>query len=178
MREAAELIRRELYSPAVQDALGASPPGELLDGDLGAALIQLAKRIERAEADEALISASGHTKRGRGRGATPSRVPPAIICALIIAEAWRHFRGKAPAPAGSKAAAIADKYWRLARGATYEHRDEPLACWKSRFIEAMGGPSDPRRAEWIEKLRTEIADRLEEQARTNGASVAENEGAG
>jgi hypothetical protein len=160
MREAADLILHELYSPAVRDVLGSPPPGVLPDEEFGAALMQLAKRIERASTDGALISAGGQTKRGRGRVRTTNRLPPEVFCALLIAEAWRYFRGKAPAPGSLIAADIADKYWRLAGGATYEKSFEPLACWKSRFVEAVRGPSDPRRTEWIEKLRTEIVDRL------------------
>ena len=163
MREAADLILRELHSPAVRDVLGSPPPGALPDEEFGAALIQLAKRLERASADGALISASGQTKRGRGRARTPNRLPPEILCALFIVEAWRYFRGKAPAPGSLKVAAIADKYWRLAGGATYEESFEPLACWKSRFVEAVRGSSDPRRTDWIEKRRTEIVDHLQER---------------
>ena len=163
--EAKDLIFRALYSPEVGDFLGPPAPGVVSDDDFAGALIDLGKRIDRAGQDKALIDAVGHAKRGRGRARAAMRPPTEVAIALLIAEMWRYFRHEPVAPGSKKAAEVAEKYWRLAGGYAHDAGDEPLACWKPRFVEVLRGSSDPQREEALENLRADIHRHLQERER-------------
>ena len=85
---------------------------------------------------------------------------------IVISEMWEYFRQEAPAPGSKKVAEVAEKFWRLAGGDAHDAGDEPLACWKSRFVEAAAGSSDARRQEALDKLRMQTRHRLEAQGLT------------
>jgi hypothetical protein len=143
------------------------------DEELGAALLEFDKRLERAGNDGVVADAVGQTKRGRGPARTPMRPPPEVLCAVLIVETWRYFRGKDPKPGSLKVAGAAEKYWRLAGGDAHDSGDEPLACWKPRFVEALRGSSDPEREQTLEKLRTEIRRHFHERGKMAGTLIAE-----
>ncbi len=157
LRKAAVLIIRETLSPTMREFLGAPSSGVISDENLRDALIDVVgKRTERAAKHRSVADAAGHAKRGRGRVRTPGRLPPEVICAVLIVETWRYFRGKAPTPGSLKAASAAEKYWRLAGGNAPKVVQQPLARWKLRFVAALKGVSDPKRGESLEQLRTAI----------------------
>ncbi len=164
LREAKDLIFRALYSPQVRDFLGSPAPGVISHEDFARALVDFGKRIDRADKDKALIDAVGQAKRGRGRARAAMRPPTEVAVALLIAEMWRYFRHVSVAPGSKKAANAAEKYWGLAGGGAHDAGDEPLACWKPRFVEVLRGSSDPQREEALEKLRREIRHLLEGRA--------------
>jgi hypothetical protein len=177
LQEAADLIIHEIYSPTTRGFLGAPSAGVISDELLGAALIDLIKRVESADKHRAVTDAAGRTKRGRGRARTPGRLPPEIVCAVVVTETWRYFRGETPRPGNREIATIAEKFWRLAGGAVHVAVEDPLARWKPRFVAALKGVSDPQRGVALQELREAIPLRLREREHMSVTSISRTKSA-
>jgi hypothetical protein len=160
VREAADLIIHEMHSPTMRPFLDSPSQGVVSNELVGVALLDFARRFENAGKLGAVTDGAGRTKKGRGRVRTPGRLPPETICAVIIAETWRYFRGEAPRPGSLKAADAAEKLWRLAGGAGHSAGVEPLTFWKARFLGVSKDAPGSWDREALTEARAEIHDRL------------------
>ena len=95
LRKAAQTIVIEMNSPITGELLGAPSAGIISDEQLQNGLEDFSKRAARADRHILVSTPNGHTKRGPGRVRPPGRLPPRVVCALVIAETWLYFRGKA-----------------------------------------------------------------------------------
>lgn len=86
-----------------------------------------------------LVMPDGKTRRGRGTAVPPGLIEPLGLCALLIAEAWKHFNGEYPGSKSMKAAVVADRLWTLSGNERISWGDEPLNAWRP-YFEAVKSP--------------------------------------
>jgi hypothetical protein len=143
--EAALLLCRELGQPAIREFLEVPPAVPIENmGLLDKGLRDLAGRANRASKATSLVNKAGKSKAGRSRAAPPGAISAQTYCALLIAETWKYFRGRDPAPRNKQAAKAADAYWRAAGCERITWGEDPLNAWryhfgKARTAEAIGG---------------------------------------
>jgi len=126
-------------------------------GGLQSILVELRNRAVAASQSSALVDSRGRTKAGRGRAAPKPTSSAQTFCALLIAEAWRFFRGEYPAPRNRRAAEAADLLWELAGRERQPWGDDALAAWRRHFREAREDQSEE-----MERMRSEFRRHLRE----------------
>jgi hypothetical protein len=152
---AAALLRRALGAASIREFLEDDPAGPIqYHGLLDHCLGDLAARSARAFNSTSLVNKAGKTKAGKGRTSASGALPARTYRALLIAEAWKHFRGEYPGPRNRKAAQAAEAYWR-ATGAEWDERDcDPLTAWRPHFVKAKASDvADSIRAEFHRHLK-------------------------
>jgi hypothetical protein len=79
-----------------------------------------------------------------------------VYCALLIAEAWKFFRGDYPGSRNAEAARAAEEYWRLAGCERQSWGGKPNA-WRPHFEEAESQNIEELRREYIRHLKESAA---------------------
>ena len=161
VREAAAFLCRALGESSIRNFLEEEPADPIqYHGLLDRYLRDLAARAVRASNSPTLADEAGKTKAGKGRAATPDALSARTYCALLIVEAWNHFRGGYPGSRNREAARAAEIFWRATGAEEIETEDDrdPLTAWRRHFDKAKA----PRGGEHI---RQEFRRHLEERAR-------------
>ncbi len=141
---AALLLDRTLLSAPVLEFLECPSRGPMRKREaLVREFADLASRARQSANSENLVTKEGVTRSGRGKAAPPGAFSPLAYCALIIAEAWKHFHGSYPSRS-LNAAAAAEALWRAADGKMQHWGDEPLSCWRYHFEKANKLPETSR----------------------------------
>jgi hypothetical protein len=113
--------------------------------NLEANLAHLSHRAETARSSPPLSTESGKTRPGPGLATAPGILSPLILCAMMIAEAWKFVRGKYPSARNREAAEAAEMLWelcvlpdgdRLPRTERVRFGN-PLNAWRPHFKAAM-----------------------------------------
>jgi hypothetical protein len=148
VRDAAALLQGAVAKPSVCEFLNAG--GTIpMDSPFKFQMIvgELQLRAERASKLPNLINDKGKTKPGRGHAQPDGAMSAKTYCALLIAEAWKYFRGAYPAPRNTQAARAADMYWHLTGGKTQSWGAYPLTAWRHQFTQAATAPAERDRGE-------------------------------
>ena len=115
--DAAALLQRALANPSVREFLDAGADCPINSpGKIQMILGEVRSRAEHASALPALVNEKGKTKAGRGPALLDGAISAQAYCALFIAETWKWFSGKYPAPRNRIVAKAIDLYWRLSGG--------------------------------------------------------------
>jgi hypothetical protein len=158
VKNAAKVLLRALGTPAVCEFLEPRAIGPIPTlGDLQRMLIDLDDRAERGSQSPALVNAQGKTKAGTGRAVPEGAISPQVYCALMIAEAWKHFRGDYPGSRKVEAARAAEDFWRLTGCERQSWSDKPLNAWRRHFEAAETADQDELRGEYIRHLNESAA---------------------
>ena len=153
VKNATEVLLRALGTPAVREFLEPRASGPIPTlGYLQRMLIDLGDRAERGSQSPALVNAEGKTKAGTGRALPEGAISPQAYCALMIAEAWKHFRGDYPGSRNVDAARAAEDFWRLTGCERQSWSDKPLNAWRRHFETAETADQDELRGEYIRHL--------------------------
>jgi hypothetical protein len=104
------------------------------------------------------VNKAGRTKAGKGRASPFGAFSAQTYCALLIAVAWKHFRGRYPGSRNRKAAQAAEAYWRATGTERRGWGSDPLTAWRPHFEKAQASTA-------ADHLRAEFRRHLEEHAR-------------
>jgi hypothetical protein len=110
-------------------------------------------RADRASKTPDLVDSKGKAKAGRGRARPSGAISAQTYCAIFIAEVWKFFRGKYPAPRNKEAEEAADLYWKLAGGKRDSWGNDPAGAWRPHLAKADKTPAIQDRAEIRRHLR-------------------------
>ena len=147
-------LRRALGAPPVREFLDVAGDGKIAyHGVIDAYLADLGARAARALSRSELATSEGKTKAGKGLALPPGAVHAASLCALYVAEAWKHFRGAYPGPRNKTAAEAAERYWKVCGNKRNSWGANPLTAWRRHFEEAMSPTFDGHRREVVLHLR-------------------------
>lgn len=143
VHSASGLLIRALGEAAVIEFLNSGPKGPLKgQGMLDALLRQLNVLSLDAVNSKLLVDDSGKTRAGRGPAMPGTAFSSQAYCALLIAEAYRHFAEKYPAPKNLTVAKAADLLWRLSAGERRSWGSNPLTAWRLYFKKALSLETD------------------------------------
>jgi hypothetical protein len=158
VKSSTELLLRALGTSAVREFLEPPVVGPIPTlGHWQRMLLDICDRTKRASQSPALVNAEGQTKAGKGRAVPEGTILPQVYCALVIAEAWKHFRSEYPASRNAEAARAAEEYWRLTGCERQSWSDKPLNAWRPHFQEAASQNVDELRGECIRHLKESAA---------------------
>lgn len=144
IRDAADEICNVLSDEMTRAFLAFPSHGDELR-NLEVDLADLSQQAETARSSPALSTESGKTRPGPGLAMAPGVVSPFILCAMMIAEAWKFVRGKYPSARNREAAEAAEMLWelcvlpdgdRLPRTERVRFGN-PLHAWRPHFEAAM-----------------------------------------
>lgn len=147
----------------LRKALGDRPSHGFLDaagaekiayhGVVDAHLADLGARAKKALSSSELAKPDGKTKAGRGPALPSGAIYPASLCALIVVEAWKHFRGAYPGARNEKACEAAELLWSLGANRRSSWGTNRLTAWRRPFEEAMSPAFDEQRADVVRHLK-------------------------
>ena len=131
--------------------------------NLEANLAHLSQQAETARLSPPLSTKSGKTRPGPGLATATGVVSPHILCAMMIAEAWKFVRGKYPSARNREAAEAAEMLWELCTlpdGDRLPRTERvsfgnPLNAWRPHFEAAMDARLgfETHRSELLQHLR-------------------------
>lgn len=117
-------------------------------------LVSIRRDAHLAARSEALSTAAGKTRSGRGNVRLPGAYNPKVFCALIVAEAWKSLHDDYPASKNKQAAEAALAFWSASGGAAVAGWGESrLGAWRPYFQTARTPQLAYRRAECLRILR-------------------------
>jgi hypothetical protein len=154
VKESAALIRRATNEPSIREFLDAAGKAPLdaafkFDRVLG----ELQSRAAQASKSPSLVNNENRTKAGRGRAMPDGTITAQVYCALLVAEIWKKFQKKYPAPRNKEATKATDLYWELSLGKRESWGDDPSTAWRYHLTEAANTPAEKDRAEIQRHLR-------------------------
>jgi hypothetical protein len=163
---AAKFLQHAVAHPAIREFLESPPAGPIENiGIFDRSLRDLAERLEGALKTPSLTNEAGKTKAGRGRAMPPEAVSPQVYCAMLIAETWKHFRGRYPGVHNQKAAKAAHLYWMACgKDSEEEHRrklfddeirgwgGEPINRWRHYFEMTRPPTLTAEREDYVRRL--------------------------
>jgi hypothetical protein len=158
VRDAAALLQRALAQPSVCEFLDAGG-SEPLDAHFKFRMVvgELQLRADRASKLPNLVDKKGKVKAGRGHAQPDGAISTQTYCALLIAEAWKWFRGEYPAPRNKRAAQAIDLCWQLAGGKRETSwGNNPLTAWRYHLKAAATIPAEQERAELRRHMREHV----------------------
>ncbi|MEI9930296.1 MAG: hypothetical protein WDM89_07025 [Rhizomicrobium sp.] len=162
IQDAALTILHSLNDGAIRDFLDAGGSTvKRMHGNFEAVFRDLADSAQRASYSPMLANKAGKTRAGRGPAMPEGAISAQVYCALLIAETWKYFRGKYPAPRNRQAAQAAALLWQLVDGETSHWGNETLTAWRHHFKSAQSARMLELRQEHSRHLHE--ADRLSKQ---------------
>ena len=96
-------------------------------------LLSIRSRIYMAFKAPLLSDGMGRTRRGRGKTPLPGAEKPEVLCAVIVAEAWKFVRQEYPGARSKGAAKAALALWAASAAAPRKGWGVNLSAWRPYF---------------------------------------------